>query len=204
VKKLLFIGLIVAGALFSHLQAFSQDEATKPGYKNGETWLFTAKDSGTIGSDPSKMLNGTYELSIVDGKFKIAAVTGSQKDELDPRPLALSCLLGYCPNLNFPLTVGKQWTRDYKGTYIGSNKPIARKVTSDVKGIEQVTTAAGTFRAFKLESDDRAGPRDYFTTTYWYSPETRSIVKSQFDATAGGQEAGLKREIELIKFTPVK
>jgi hypothetical protein len=136
VKKLLFIGPIVLGALFSHLPAFSQDEATKPGYKNGDTWLFTSKDSGTIGSDPSKMLNGTYELSIVDGKFKIAVVTGSQKDELDPRPPTLSCLLGYCPNLNFPLTVGKQWTRDYKGTYIGSSKTMARKVTYEVKGVE--------------------------------------------------------------------
>ena len=201
-KKLLFIGLIVIAALCSHLPAFGQDEATKPGYKNGETWLFTSKDSGTIGSDPSKMLNGTYELSIVDGKFKIAAISGSQKDELDPRPPTLSCLLGFCPNLNFPLTVGKQWTRDYKGSYIGSNKTMARKVAYQVKGIEQVTTPAGTFRALKLESDDRAGPRDYWTTTYWYSPETKSIVKYQFDATAGGQEAGLQRNIELIKFTP--
>ena len=70
-------------------------------------------------------------------------------------------------------------------------------------GIEQVTTQAGTFRAFKLESDDRAGPRDYFTTTYWYSPETRSIVKSVFDGSAGGQQTGLQRSIELIKVTPV-
>jgi hypothetical protein len=203
-KKILVVGIIVVGALFSHLQAFSQDEASKPAYKNGESWLFTSKDSGTIGSDPSKMLNGTYELSIVDGKFKIAAVTGSQKEELDPRPPTLSCLLGYCQNLNFPLTVGKQWTQDYKGTYIGSSRPMARKVTREVKGIEQVTTAAGTFRAFKLESDDRAGPRDFWVTNYWYSPETRSIVKYQFDATAGGQVDGLKRNIELIKFTPVK
>ena len=203
-KKFLIVAIVVVGALFSHLQAYSQDEAAKPAYRNGESWLFTSKDGGTIGSDPSKMLNGTYELSIVDGKFKIAEVSGSQKDELDPRPPTLTCLLGYCPNLNFPLTVGKQWTQDYKGAYIGSNKLIARKVTREVKGIEQVTTAAGTFRAFKIESDDRAGPRDYFTTTYWYSPETRSIVKYQFDATAGGQVGGLQRQIELIKFTPVK
>ncbi len=203
-KKILFIGLIVMGALFSHLQAFSQDEATKPGYKNGETWLFTSKDSGTIGSDPSKMLNGTYELSIVDGKMKTAVVSGSQKDDLDPRPPVLLGLLTFGPNLNFPLTVGKQWTRDYKGTYIGSSKTMARKVTYEVKAIEQVTTPAGTFRAFKLESDDRAGPRDYWVTNYWYSPETRSMVKYQFDATAGGQVDGLKRDIELIKFTPAK
>jgi hypothetical protein len=29
-------------------------------------------------------------------------------------------------------------------------------------------------------------------------------VKYQFDATAGGQEQGLQRNIELIKFTPAK
>jgi hypothetical protein len=29
-------------------------------------------------------------------------------------------------------------------------------------------------------------------------------VKYKFDATAGGQEAGLQREIELIKFTAAK
>lgn len=203
-KRIVMFGLVVMGALFSHLQVFSQDEATKPSYKNGDAWLFTAKDSGTIGSDPSRMLNGTYEVSIFGGKIKTASVTGSQKDDLDPRPPALLALLTFAPNLNFPLTVGKQWSRDYKGTYIGSSKPIARKVTYEVKGIEQVTTPAGTFRAFKLESDDRAGGRDYFTTTYWYSPETRSIVKLIFDATAGGQETGLQRQIELIKFTPAQ
>ena len=200
-KKILVLGIIVVGALFSHLQAFSQEEATKPVYKRGETWLITSKAGGTIGSDPSKMLNGTYELSIVNGKLKIAAVTGSQKEELDPRPLTLICLLGYCANLNFPLTVGKQWKRDYKASYIGSSLQIARTVTYEVKGIEQVTTAAGTFRAFKLESDDRSGPRDFWVTNYWYSPETKSIVKYQFDASSG-EGTGLKRDIELIKFTP--
>jgi hypothetical protein len=143
------------------------------------------------------------ELSIVDGKMKIASVEGSQKEALDARPPALLALLTFAPNLDFPLTVGKQWTRDYKGTFVGSNRPVARKVTYEVKSIEQVTTPAGTFRAFKLESDDR-GPRDFWTTTYWYSPETRSIVKSMFDGSSAGQYTGLKREIELINFAPVK
>jgi hypothetical protein len=51
------------GAIFSRLQVFSQDEATKPGYKNGDTWLFTVKEGGSLGSS-SKALNGTYEVSI--------------------------------------------------------------------------------------------------------------------------------------------
>lgn len=202
-RRVLFWGLILLCAWLARSQAFSQDEIGKPAYKNGDTWVFTVKESGTIGST-SNALNGTYEISIVDGKMKVASVQGSQKDDLDPRPGALVALLTFGPNLSFPLAVGKQWTRDYKGTYVGSNKPIARKITYEVKGTEQVTTPAGTFRAIKLESDDRAGQRDYFTTTYWYSPDTRSIVKSNFDGSAGGQQTGLQRQIELITFTPAK
>ena len=201
-NKLLFFAVIVVSALCAQSQVYSQDEAAKPSYKNRETWLFTVKEGGSIGST-SNPLNGTYELSIVEGKLKIAAVNGSQREELDPRPAALAGLLTFGPNLNFPLTVGKQWERSYKAAYVGSNKMISRKITYEVKGIEQVTTTAGTFKAFKLESDDRSGPRDYWVTTYWYSPETKSIVKSQFDSTSGGQETGLKRDIELIKFTPL-
>jgi hypothetical protein len=189
--------------LLGYLQAFSQDEATKPSYKNGDTWLYTVKEGGSMGSS-SKLLNGTFEVSITGGKMKTVAVNGEQKEDLDPRPPVLLTLLTFAPNLDFPLTVGKRWSRDYKGTYVGSAKPIARTITYEVKGIEQVTTTAGTFRAFKLESDDRAGARDYYTTTYWYSPETRSIVKSVFDSSAGGQVTGLQRQVELIKFTPVQ
>ena len=201
-RKRIFLAMILVSALSAQYQVFSQDEAAKPAYKNGETWLFIAKEGGSTGST-SNSLNGTYELTIVDGKLKIASVNGSKKEELDPRPASLVNLLTFGPNLNFPLTVSKQWDRHYKIPYYGSRKEISRKITYEVKGIEQVTTTAGTFRAFKLESDDRAGPRDYWLTTYWYSPETKSIVKSQFDSTAGGQETGLKRDIELIKFTPL-
>jgi hypothetical protein len=201
-KKILLFA-IIGWAIFHQSPAYTQQEATKPSYKNGETWLFTVKEGGTVGSS-SNLLNGIYELSMVDGKQKTATVNGSEKTDLDPRPPVLLSLLTFAPNLDFPLTVGKQWTRDYKITYVGGTKQIARKVSYEVKGIEQVTTQAGTFSAFKIESDDRAGPRDYWTTNYWYSPETRSIVKSVFDASAGGQVVGLQRQIELIKFTPVK
>jgi hypothetical protein len=201
-KRLLFFALVVLAALCRQ-SAFSQDEAAKPTYKNGEAWTYSVKEGGSIGSS-SKSLTGTYELSIIEGKLKIALVNGSESEEVDPRPNALIGLLGFSRNLDFPLTVGKQWSLDYKGTYVGSSKPIARKVTYEVKGIEQVSTQAGTFRAFKLESDDRAGARDYFTTTYWYSPETRSVVKSVFDGSAGGQQTGLQRQIELIKTSATK
>ena len=158
VKRLLFSTLIVACTFYAQSQVSSQDEAAKPAYKNGETWLFTAKEGGSTGST-SNPLNGTYELSIVDGKLKIASVNGSQREELDPRPGSLVNLLTFGPNLNFPLTVGKQWDRYYKIPYYGSRKEISRKITYEVKGIEEVTTTAGTFRAFKLERTTGLAPR---------------------------------------------
>jgi hypothetical protein len=51
----------------------------------------------------------------MDGKSKVASVTGSQKDELESRPGALLNLLTFGPKLNFPLTVGKQWSRELQG-----------------------------------------------------------------------------------------
>ncbi|HEY7168818.1 MAG TPA: hypothetical protein VIB79_29940 [Candidatus Binatia bacterium] len=200
-KGLRIICLAIACVFWLSLDSFSQDEAAKPKYKNGDSWLFSVKEGGSTGSS-TKLLNGTYEVSMVDGKVKTAAVNGSQKEDLEPRPSVLLSLLTFSPNLDFPLTVGKQWSREYKATYVGSNKQVSRKITYEVKGVEQVTTQAGTFHAVKLESDDRSGPRDYWVTTYWYSPETKSIVKSVFDSSAGGQVTGLQREIELIKFTP--
>jgi len=201
-KKIVVSGLLTLAALFAHLQAFAQEEAAKPAYKTGDTWQYTAKSWGTIGSDPSVMFNGTYELSIVTGKLKIWNVNGSQKEELEPRPLPLFCLLGYCQNLDFPLTTGKQWKRNYSVAPVGGNRQIARAVTYEVKGIEQVTTPAGTFRAFRIASDDRSGPQDFWVTNYWYSPETKCIMKYLFDATSGGSTTGLQRDFELIKFTP--
>jgi hypothetical protein len=75
--------------------------------------------------------------------------------------------------------------------------------------MEQVTTPAGAFKAYKLvksENWSTSGPRggkgggstNSSTTTYFYSPETRSIVKS---SNVNDKNPGTV-ETELIKFTP--
>jgi hypothetical protein len=69
-----------------------------------------------------------------------------------------------------------------------------------VSGIEDVITPAGTFRAFKLEKEDSTGPASRWLTTYFYSPEIRSVIKSHYDSSHGTDGTGGKREIELIKF----
>jgi hypothetical protein len=54
-------------------------------------------------------------------------------------------------------------------------------VTASVRGIEEVETVAGTFRAFRLRYDwERrgvGGERLTWSTTSWYAPEMRHVVK---------------------------
>ena len=56
----------------------------------------------------------------------------------------------------FPLTIGKTWAIDrVDPTRIGLQTSAAHHVTYKVTGWEDVTTAAGTFHAIKVESDDK-------------------------------------------------
>ncbi len=77
-------------------------------------------------------------------------------------------------------------------------------LSAAIAGMEQVTTPAGSFKAYKLTRSESwtvgsiRGSRGGSTTTYFYSPETRSIIKS---SNVSENNPGTV-ETELIKFTP--
>ena len=110
------------------------------------------------------------------------------------------------PQLKFPLSVGQKWTYEYKTRPPGFKQDQNRSVEVSVTGMEQVTTPAGSFKAYKLvrtESWLRQGKQTGWTSntvTYFYSPETRSIVKR----SSANETSSATVELELIKFTPRK
>jgi hypothetical protein len=74
-------------------------------------------------------------------------------------------------------------------------------VEVNVLGMEDVTTPAGTFKTFKLVSVEGSYRRREYvqtTSTYFYSPDAKCIVKSF--STNDRDDATLL--MELIKFTP--
>lgn len=76
----------------------------------------------------------------------------------------------------------------------------SRSVEVNVVGMEEVTVPAGTFKAYKLVKKDRGNRANSGTNTsvFFYSPETRSIIKNN-------SEAGIGRgtvESHLMKFSP--
>jgi hypothetical protein len=209
-KRMLSLGFVVT-LFFSTAIVLAQEQAAAPAHKEGDTWQFNFSRKGQFASS-TEQLDGMYELSITQGVVKIYEAGGSQKNEVliqpDGSSQGLLRLIGKSdqpdrPNLKFPLLAGQKWTYQYVTRPPNTRRDQRRSVEVSVIGIEQVTTPAGTFKAYRLiRSDSWSAAGQYgsggsMTTTYFYSPDTRSIVKS---STVNDNNPATV-EIELIKFT---
>jgi hypothetical protein len=190
----------------------AQDQTPAPSLKDGDTWQFKLTREGQITSSTER-LGGTYELVFSQGQLKVYEIDGTQKTEVDIKSegpgSGLPSLIGINqdrPALKFPLSVGNKWTYEYVNRPAGAKQDQKRSVEVTVTGLETVTTTAGSFQAYKLVRKEQwlgAGRNAKWngsTTTYFYSPETRSVVKSRSESDSGPGTSGN----ELIKFTPGK
>jgi hypothetical protein len=212
-KRILSLGFAVA--LFWSAAVVLAQEQAAPVHKEGDTWQFNFSRNGQVASS-TEQNDGMYELSITQGVVKIYEVNGNQKNEIAIQPdgstQGLLRLIGKSdqqerPNVKFPLSAGQKWTYQYETRPAGLPRDQRRSVEVNVAGMEQVTTPAGSFKAYKLIRSESwsstgrgggGGRANTATTTYFYSPETRSIVKS---SSVNENNPGTV-EIELIKFTP--
>lgn len=155
-------------------------KADRPNVKVGDQWRFVVT--------PSTSPNLTWVVRSVTP----AGIEGTENGE----PLLLTPDLNVLESprrkdsdrrlLNFPLEVGKAWSydSDYLLKDTGVNGRGDYSVTVLLYG--KVRVPAGEFDAFKLESRgsfkgmSRAGPvSGLISTTYWYAPAVRAIVKEE-------------------------
>jgi len=179
--------------------AIAQDQAPAPTYRGGDTWQFTGIETGQSQSS-TKALNGEFKVTFKGaGDIRVVPI-GQQKSAFKQSVNELRRMLGITDDekfLEFPLTVNKKWTSEFRGELRGG-------VTVDVhaemvvSGYEEVTTGAGTFKAYKIERYETsagggtgqraASHRRQVDYVYYYSPETRSIVKFQGSIATAEQE----------------
>jgi len=106
------------------------------------------------------------------------------------------------PDLKFPLSSGQKWIYQYVIRLRDGKFDLRGSAEVNVAGTEEVTTPAGSFKVYKLIKTEswtvgsKYGTGNSATTTYFYSPETRSIVKS----SSAAENSALTVETELIKF----
>ena len=92
---------------------------------------------------------------------------------------------------DFPLEVGKAW--NFSGRGLFRNNPGTWAYGNTVEKHEDVTTKAGTFKAFKVRRDiviqtmDSRGGRPSWTDTSWFAPAAKTTVKFA-TTSANGRE----------------
>jgi hypothetical protein len=80
----------------------------------------------------------------------------------------------------WPLEVGKSWTKTYQSTNHGTKRTVSYESTQKVEAYEDVTVPAGTFKAFRIKTSTSMGDDN----VVWYSPELGIWVKAQFRRSA--------------------
>ncbi len=107
--------------------------------------------------------------------------------------------------LDFPLFVGKKWDAAWSWHDPGTGRTIRMTGTASVAGMEEVNTAAGNFRAYKIERRDTGssgGPQPLtiqWDFTYYYSPQVRAIVTFHLENLSMKEALGAEKDIQLIK-----
>src|SRR5215831_7268904 len=208
----ILLSVLAAAIFLSTAILIAQEQAAAPTFKEGDTWQFNISRKEQFATS-TELNEGMYELSISQGAVKIYQLEGSQKKEMTIQPdgptQALLRLIGKSDqrlDLKFPLSVGQKWTYGYQTRLPNTRQDQRRSAEVNVAGMDQVTVPAGSFKAYKLTRSESwsiggqraAGTVNSSTSTYFYSPETRSIVKA---STMNEKNPGTI-ETELIRFTP--
>jgi hypothetical protein len=174
--------LAAAAVLLTALPANAQ-RAERPDVAVGDRWNFVV-----YYTVPSRVPNRSWIVTSVDDD----RVVGTENGE----PLTLSRELNIVDAplqsesnqrlLQFPLEVGRRWqyTSEWLFKPKGSRGTLAVDVA--VAGYESIEVPAGRFDAFKLLAVGELGgsaPSGTFfagktSTTIWYAPAARAIVKS--------------------------
>jgi len=170
-----------------------------PVYKEGDWWVFRVKRA----KGPPEVYRVTYK----DGKFQSDEpdflTVNNNPDSISWLPLISVNLEG--PKMkwfDFPLLPGRKWSFRYKHSRYrwggASGRWEWREVAAEVIGpvLQPVETPAGTFVATEIRRTMDRG-RKTFEFTYFYSPETKSIVRVILDG-----DHNHPYEMELVDYGP--
>jgi hypothetical protein len=167
----------------------------------GATWTTARRDTGSYGS-------GSAQVTTRRGERSWQGAPAITFEGVDVTTLAIpngdwigqfrgaTPLVTWDPPLgwDWPLVVGKSWTRDQRATIAGGKQTLSYRMTQKVEAYEQVTVPAGTFGAFRIVTTDTLGNEN----VNWFSPDLGFFVKSSLRRTGKHSQGAGTREAVLV------
>jgi hypothetical protein len=193
-KKLLYLIISFCLVQFTHCateqkttlqKAISQETCDAPIWKVGDSWRYRYDDKKEwehrVLSIEQFKGSQIYVVEDVYGSYKLGldVKTLQLKTNISPDGRKVVPTSDWVWHFDFPLYVGKKWEKMVSGTdtiAVQRNYLYAYRVLS----FEAVTVLAGTFKAFKIEREQRdfAQSGGSSVITYlWYCPELKREVK---------------------------
>jgi len=175
----------------------------------GSTLSFRTISTGSFGSGTRESTSKVTER-MWEGKQMIAFVspTGTLLESADETGAFVAMLgpddkpiISWDPpaTYNWPLEVGKTWTKSYRMTIHPKNQTISYDNTVKVEACEDVTVPAGIFKVFKVSSSSTLGE-----SVQWFSPELGVFVKQIQKRPANSPLGPGTSDQELISQTVMK
>ena len=200
--KSVLLFLVAGVLLIPAFKVFGQ-EAEAPVYQEGECWLFRSVSKnyqGYVSGDLALPVNGDHKICFLEHKF--LEVEEGTKSQISTGS-SWNNILYMRENryLKFPLIVGQKRTEEFETRLRGTNRRERRTFESSVLGIGPITSSAGTYQTFKIETNGWCGGKSCGKWMYFYSPQTKSVVKYNYEATFGSTATS---EVDLIQFLPVQ
>lgn len=103
---------------------------------------------------------------------------------------------------DFPIEVGKKWSDTTTTLSSVSKKEATFSSEFQIEGIEEITTPAGTFKAFKIYYRQTiiSPQRGSGWVRIWYSPVIKNWIKREVEKSLFWEKATLLQDTELISY----
>jgi hypothetical protein len=204
--------LIFPLVLFSNLCGASAQTVDIAGVLPGDRWVYELKDE--ISGD----LKSTTTVVVIDVSEKEINTRVSVRGAARPLQFVFDrdwnriddSIWKYRPSdgtgIRPPLQVGQDWRFENKATHFQNGTALSTSGQSKVVGEEQVTTAAGTFDAFKIETTMRlVNSNDQtkaamVTSSWWYAPSINRWVRKTYTVKIEGRLRDSHTE-ELVEYS---
>jgi hypothetical protein len=172
----------------------------------GTTWATMVRDSGSYGSGSSQTAGRFLPDRNWQGREVHAFEFGGLTTLFTHGDANFIVQLkGDIPTLTWdppagwqwPLEVGKTWTRKTTLTIHAAKRSVAYEYTQTVEAHEDVTVPAGTYKTFRVKTTSTLGDDN----VQWWSPDLGIFVKSRLTRTGKSAQGPGTRETELVSYT---
>jgi len=191
--------LIFLALTFGNISDASAQVADLTGVLPGDRWVYELKDE--ITGDVKE----TTTVVVLDVSDKEINTRVSTRGIPRPRQVVFDpgwsriddSVWKYRPSdgsgIRTPLEVGKEWRFESKATHFQYGTAITISGQSKVVGAEKITTSAGTFDTFKVDttlrqinSNDQTKASSV-TATLWYAPSINRWVRKTYRTQIEGR-----------------